>query len=231
MKGRRFISIAGVVVVAMVAAAISFRHQSSLAAHNGQPSPWAYIYPASIDGLIATTAALIATDRAGGHRPRTWAVFGFWLGVGVSIVTNWLATSGGMVAHGLSAFPAVAFLIAVEALSSKPRRGLDASSPHPVVAENTSQPDGPETGRRPSPRPSRKAPPAVTAASKVAAVQKRLPDATAVQIAAITGVSESTARRHMTPVPELDRHDPAIMRIPEFVQVNGKTLTAMEATK
>src|SRR5262245_15829532 len=75
VKGRRFISVTGVVVVAMVAAAISFRHQSSLAGHNGQPSPWEYIYQASIDGLIATTAALIATDRASGLRPRTWAVF------------------------------------------------------------------------------------------------------------------------------------------------------------
>jgi hypothetical protein len=212
VKGRRFISIAGVVVVAMVAAAISFRHQSSLAAHNGQPSPWAYIYPASIDGLIATTAALIATDRATGARPRTWAVFGFWLGVGVSIVTNWLAVHGGVVAHGLSAFPALAFLIAVEALSSKPRaRKSRPELPVPMRPEVPAQlpVKTRPAARKPSPKTGTRRP-AVETRKLAAAALAEVPQPTRAEVAGRLGISDRQLRTVLN-APELDRMDPRVM--------------------
>ena len=121
MNARKVTSVAGVVAVALVAAAISYDHQQHLAATHGQPALLAAIWPLCTDGMIASCATTVALDRAGGFRPRTWAVSGFWLGVAVSILTNWLATSGGVIAHGVCAFPALAFLITIEALSSRPR--------------------------------------------------------------------------------------------------------------
>jgi len=135
--GRRFWAGAGVFAVAVVAAAISYRHQQHLAATHGQPEALAIIWPLCVDGLVASCGIAIATDRASGALPRLWAVVGFWLGVSVSVATNWLATEGGLTNHGVSAFPAVAFLIAVESLTGKPRpRRVPATVPAlaPVTA-------------------------------------------------------------------------------------------------
>jgi Protein of unknown function (DUF2637) len=120
MNARRFFTASGVVAVAGVAGAISYRHQEHLAATHGQGS-LAIIWPVCIDGLVTVTALAISADRADGYRARAWALVGFWVGVVVSVTTNWMASSGGVINHGVSAFPALAFLLAVESLSSKPR--------------------------------------------------------------------------------------------------------------
>jgi hypothetical protein len=206
MKARKFFTWLGMVAVTAVAGLISYRHQSELALHNGQPAALAAVWPACVDGLVMATGIAIATDRAEGLRPRLWALFGFWVGVVVSVLTNWAATNGGPIAHAVSAFPAIAFLITVESLSAKPR---------PVKGVHTTDIPADQPANLPvetvevstvlaSPKPPRKAPAAVTAAAKVAAAAKRLPDGTPAQIAARAGVSESTARRHLAalePVP------------------------------
>lgn len=133
---RKFFAGAGVCAVAAVAAAISYRHQQHLAVTHGQPSFLAIIWPLCVDGLVASCGIAISTDRASGHLPRIWAVVGFWLGVAVSVLTNWLATEGGLINHGVSAFPAVAFLIAVESLTGLPRvRRVRAKAPAAALAE------------------------------------------------------------------------------------------------
>lgn len=133
-KPRRFFTAAGVFAVAAVAAAISYRHQQHLSATHGQPMALALVWPLCVDGLVASCGIAIAADRAGGYLPRVWALVGFWLGVAVSILTNWLATTGGLVNHGISAFPAVAFLISMESLTGRPRvRRALAVVPVPVA--------------------------------------------------------------------------------------------------
>lgn len=134
MNARRFFAGAGVFAVAGVAAAISYRHQQHLAATHGQPEALAIIWPLCVDGLVASTGIAIANDRASGDLPRIWALVGFWLGVTVSVVTNWLATAGGLTNHGISAFPAVAFLLAIESLTGRPRpRTVAATVPDAVA--------------------------------------------------------------------------------------------------
>ncbi|HEY9482971.1 MAG TPA: DUF2637 domain-containing protein [Micromonosporaceae bacterium] len=183
MNARKATSVAGVVAVAMVAAAISYDHQQHLAVTHGQPAVLAAIWPLCTDGMIASCAAVVAQDRAGGYRPRTWAVSGFWLGVAVSILTNWLATSGGLVAHGVSAFPALAFLITIEALSSRPRPRKAAILP----AKPQATP--PIKAAKP---PVRKA---ATKATKAATIAASKPNLSTTEIAKLAGVSARTARR------------------------------------
>ncbi len=201
MTARRFFTGLGVFAVAVVAGAISYWHQQHLAVTHGQPHVLSLIWPLCVDGLVASTGIAIATDRAGGHRPRPWALAGFWLGVAVSVVTNWLATSGGLINHGVSAFPACAFLLAVESLSSKPRRavavgapvGATVTVPRPALARTDATVSTGSTPRTPRAKSTRKPPTLDMVARAVA----RRPDATAAQLAAAARVSEATVRRHL----------------------------------
>lgn len=212
MTARRFFTALGILAVTAVAGAISYRHQSELALHNGQPALLAAIWPLCVDGLVAVCGIAISTDRAGGYRPRVWALVGFWTGVLVSVATNWLATPGGLIAHAVSAFPAVAFLVAVETLSGKPRAVKVTDQPDVEVAEGT---DSVETllsdivsdtsapVDQPKPRAPR-APKKATTADKVAAAKRRTPDASPAAIATRLGVTTRTVERHLAalaPVP------------------------------
>lgn len=223
MKARRFFTALGIFAVTAVAGAISYRHQSALAMHHGQPHALAAVWPLCVDGLVMSCGIAIATDRATGLRPRPWALIGFWLGVAVSVATNWLATTGGLVAHGVSAFPAIAFLISVEALSSKPRQARVAQPQLVTVTVDEVAPDpitAPVVTAAPVVKPSRAVPAtprrSQSAAARVAAVARKLPDASPAVIAAKAAVSESTARRHLaamvaaattTPTPVLASND------------------------
>jgi DNA-binding transcriptional ArsR family regulator len=241
VNARKATSVAGVVAVALVAAAISYDHQNHLAATHGQPPILAAIWPLCTDGMIASCAAVVATDRTGGYRPRTWAVSGFWLGVAVSILTNWLATSGGLVAHGVSAFPALAFLITIEALSSRPR-ARKSTTPAPPVEKVARDPEPKKPAPEAAPLTVKTLPvspkpaPAVTVTKRVPAAAKRqssnaekvaravvkTPDATAVELARRLKLSESTVRRHL----------PATVTVtnPESEHVNGHSFEMEGAT-
>lgn len=71
--------------------------------------------------------------------------------------------------------------------------GLPAVAP-PVGSETNIQSEPQVDAKAPV---SRATPRALTSAAKVKAVAARMPDATATQIAAKVGVSESTVRRHL----------------------------------
>ena len=126
--------------VATVAAVLSYEHQRILATDHGQPDLLAALWPLAVDGLILACGIQVATDRAAGYHSRLWALLGFWLGVIVSVAANALATPGGIVARMISAFPAVALLIAVESLTTRPRRKRTAET---VSAMADSRPEVP----------------------------------------------------------------------------------------
>ncbi|MBA3488731.1 MAG: DUF2637 domain-containing protein [Longispora sp.] len=134
MSIRRVAAGAGVAAVAAVAGVISYSHQRHLAATHGQNDLVAAIWPLAVDGLILACGVMVTTDRTGGYRPRTWAVAGFWLGVAVSVWANWIATTGDATARAISAFPAVALLIAVETLTSRPKRRQEAVTASEIAA-------------------------------------------------------------------------------------------------
>lgn len=121
LTARRFSAVISVAAVATVAGAMSYAHQRHLAEVNGQNDMLAALWPLGVDGLVLATSVLITADRSVGFKARGWAVLGFWVGVLTSVVTNALATEGGWLARGISAFPAVALLITIEALSTRPK--------------------------------------------------------------------------------------------------------------
>ena len=114
----------------------------------------------------------------------------------VSVLTNWLATPGGLVNHGVSAFPALAFLVAVESLSAKPRprRSAEAATEAEVVTASATAPAEPGKVAEPAAT----APPvSATTAERVRHAAATLPSATAAAIAAHVGCSERTAYRYL----------------------------------
>ncbi len=129
MTVRRWAAGAGVAAVAIVAGVISYSHQRHLAATHGQNETAAAIFPLAVDGLILACGVMVTVDRSGGFKPRVWAVVGFWLGVVGSVWANASATTGDSTARIISAFPAVALLIAVETLTSRPKKRQGAVVP------------------------------------------------------------------------------------------------------
>lgn len=212
MKGRRVLSGVAVAVVAGIAAWVSYGHMRTLAATHGQEPVSAALLPFSADGLVAVAALAMAVDRAAGCRRRPWALLGFWLGVAVSVMANWGATNGGIIAHLISAWAPVAFLVAVEILTqpAKPRRATataPATTPAPVAEPATPDlaPVAPEpvaVTSKPAPRPQHATVPEKRAARyaatrrAVAAALAEAPNATGPELAAMTGLPERTASRH-----------------------------------
>jgi Protein of unknown function (DUF2637) len=104
-----------VMLVAAFAAVVSYTHIRDLAMSNGYDAFTASILPLSVDGLIVGTSFMLVSASRAALRASV-ARCGLWLGI--------VATIGANVAYGLphgfvgstvSAWPAVAFIVAVEA--------------------------------------------------------------------------------------------------------------------
>jgi hypothetical protein len=119
-------TVAVVVLVALGAAFVSYRHAYDLVHAHGESGPSAAIGPATVDGLIyAAGMVLLSAARRRIRAPRL-AYAGLWLGIA--------ATIGANVAHGwthgpigslVSAWPAVALIISYELLMRLIRSGHD----------------------------------------------------------------------------------------------------------
>lgn len=78
----------GFLVVAGVAARVSYGHIRDVVLHVGQPADVAYLLPLSVDGLMLIATLAMAEDKAYNRKPRGWARWGFWFGAGVSTAAN-----------------------------------------------------------------------------------------------------------------------------------------------
>jgi hypothetical protein len=114
---------AAVLLVATIAAIVSYWHVAELALRYGQPPVAAYLLPVSIDGLVAVASLVML-------RSARLAVSAPWLartGLGLAVA----ATLGCNVAYGLphgwpgallSGWPAIAFVVAAEMAISMTRK-------------------------------------------------------------------------------------------------------------
>jgi hypothetical protein len=104
-----------VMLVAAFAAVVSYTHIRDLAMTNGYDWFTASILPLSVDGLIVGTSfMLVSASRA--VLSATVARFGLWLGIIGTIAANVAyGLPHGFVGSTVSAWPAVAFIVAVEA--------------------------------------------------------------------------------------------------------------------
>jgi len=120
------VTVAAVLLVATVAAIVSFEHMREVAARAGEG--WrAWLLPLSVDGLVvAASMVLLTRHRAGlpGGRLAWSALLG---GVGASLAANVAAAEPATTARVVAAWPALAFAVAFELLLQQ--RRMPAAGP------------------------------------------------------------------------------------------------------
>ena len=135
MTGDRYrrLTAAAVLLVATIAAVVSYMHVATLALHYGQPPLAAYLLPLSIDGMVATSSlVLLRSARAGVSAP--------WLartGLVLAVLATLAANVASGLPHGwpgalLAGWPAVAFVISAEtAIAMSRRRAAKVATERP----------------------------------------------------------------------------------------------------
>ena len=119
----RTLTAAAVLIVAAVAAAVSYVHVVALAMRYGQPELAAYLLPVSVDGLVATSSLVMLRAARTGVTAPWLARAGLFLAVAATVACN----VGYGLPHGvpgalLSGWPAVAFVVAAETAITMTRR-------------------------------------------------------------------------------------------------------------
>ena len=138
----RVVTVAAVLLVATVAAIVSFEHMREVAARAGEQ--WrAWLLPLSVDGLVvAASMVLLTRHRAGlpGGRLAWSALLG---GVGASLAANVAAAEPATTARVVAAWPALAFAVAFELLLQQRRMPAAGPVVEPVerVVEDPPSPD------------------------------------------------------------------------------------------
>ncbi|HEY1324745.1 MAG TPA: DUF2637 domain-containing protein [Streptosporangiaceae bacterium] len=187
----RPLTAAAVLLVAAIAAVVSYMHVATLALHYGQPPLAAYLLPLSIDGLVASSSlVMLRAARAQVSAP--------WLartGLVLAVVATLAANVASGAQHGwpgalLAGWPAVAFVISAETAISMSRRRV-ASGQRPEQERPVATHRAPTRPRVATGRPSA----ADTEAAILATLATR-PDVTNAGLAEAAGVSTRTARRY-----------------------------------
>jgi hypothetical protein len=127
--------VGAVLVVAAVAAVVSYAHMQEVAERAGEQ--WrAYLLPLSVDGLVvASSMALLTRRRAGlpGGRLAWCALLG---GVGASLAANIAAAEPTATARVVAAWPALAFAVAFELLLQQRREPVPDPVDDPVDGDS-----------------------------------------------------------------------------------------------
>ena len=135
MTGDRYrrLTAAAVLLVATIAAVVSYMHVATLALHYGQAPLAAYLWPLSVDGMVATSSlVLLRSARAGVSAP--------WLartGLVLAVLATLAANVASGLPHGwpgalLAGWPAVAFVIRAEtAIAMSRRRAAKVATERP----------------------------------------------------------------------------------------------------
>jgi len=127
--------VGAVLVVAAVAAVVSYAHMQEVAERAGED--WrAWLLPLSVDGLVvAASMALLTRRRAGlpGGRLAWCALLG---GVGASLAANIAAAEPTATARVVAAWPALAFAVAFELLLQQRREPVPDPVDDPVDGDS-----------------------------------------------------------------------------------------------
>ena len=110
-----------VLLVAAVAAVVSYVHMATLAREAGEG--WrALLLPLSVDGLVVAASMVLVTRRRAGVPGGGLAWAALLGGVGASLAANVAAADPSVTARLVAAWPALAFAVAFELLLQQ-RRG------------------------------------------------------------------------------------------------------------
>jgi hypothetical protein len=140
VKLPNFLAGIAVTAVAGIAAVVSFTHVQAIALTHGYTHMTAGLLPLSVDGLIvASSISLLAGIRPGLSR------FGMALGITATVCANVSYGSGyGFEGAVISAWPAVAFIVASEILVGMIRHGKASPVEAQVTVAETVPVDVPE---------------------------------------------------------------------------------------
>ncbi|WP_304450699.1 DUF2637 domain-containing protein [Nocardiopsis sp. YSL2] len=151
----RWVTIAAVLLLAMIAAVVSYSHMYELALRHGEPEWRAALFPLSVDGMIVGASMTLLSDarhgRKGGLLP--WALL--ILGSGASLAANVAVADPTMWSRIIHAWPSFALIGAYELLmrefrtvARSVRSAYAADEQAPEVAAHEVQEAGvSETGR------------------------------------------------------------------------------------
>ena len=125
---------AGVGVVALTAAVISFSHVRRLALDAGETQLASWLLPVSIDGAIVAAVAVILADSRAGRMPAplTWLLLS--LGLAGSLAANIASAEPTVTARAVAAWPPVGLALGIEVLASLARRQDRGDLPSADVA-------------------------------------------------------------------------------------------------
>jgi len=151
-------------IVAGVAAYVSFGHIYEVAILAHQPRPLATAIPLSVDGLMLIATLALAEDKAANRMPRGWARAAFWLGAAVSVAANLAST---LVHYGpqpldlaVAGWAPIALLVAIEVVAKpgKPKAETPAPAISEVTADDAAAPELPEAPVSPAVGSTKRAP-------------------------------------------------------------------------
>jgi len=116
----RVVTVGAVLMVAAVAAIVSFAHMREVAARAGEQ--WrAWLLPLSVDGLVVAASMVLLTRRRAGLPGGRLAWCALLGGVGASLAANVAAAEPTATARVVAAWPALAFAVAFELLLQQRR--------------------------------------------------------------------------------------------------------------
>ena len=126
MSGDRVIRFATAAVVCAVAAfatVVSYSHIYGLGRAYGQDGTAAWLLPLSVDGLILAASLVLLHEARNDRDAPALARLMLWLGIGATVGANIAYGAGyGLLGALISAWPAVAFIGAVEIAMQQVRR-------------------------------------------------------------------------------------------------------------
>ncbi|KAB2344174.1 DUF2637 domain-containing protein [Actinomadura rudentiformis] len=124
----RWITTVGVVLLAAIAAVISYRHMYLLVRRHGETSWTAVLLPLSVDGMIAVASMSLLADSRQGRRsgllPWTLLV----LGSAASLAANVAVAEPPVVGRLIAAWPSCALIGAYELLMRQVRHSATCSA-------------------------------------------------------------------------------------------------------
>jgi len=130
-------------IVAGVAARVSYSHIRDVALYGHQLPLIAHLIPLSIDGMMLIATLAMAEDKAANRSPRGWARFSFWFGAAISTAANVAAT---VVEHGwdplgiaVAAAAPLLLLLAIEIVARPGKTKVQPAIPQVVVPDTMAE--------------------------------------------------------------------------------------------
>jgi len=127
----RWTAVGTVLIVAAVAAVLSYGHLRAVAVRSGEAHGW--LFPLSVDGLIVAASLVLLVRRRGGLPGGSLAWGGLALGVAATVAGNIASAEPTAAARVIAAWPPVAFALSYELLLAL-IRPTAATRPSPTPA-------------------------------------------------------------------------------------------------